>query len=106
MQQSEARRIVTELVRDRTVRRSYPIISGTSLYPDLRIYGDDAYEILVEMHQKFGTDFSEFAFAQYFPLEGGLGPWFQRLCGKSWKPLTVGHLAAVLESGRWFEPNI
>jgi hypothetical protein len=103
--QSEAAKTVLKLIADRTVRRDHPISREAALYHDLCIYGDDAYEILSGLHKQFGTNFSKFDFAAYFPQEGGiLGLWRQRLFGKSRMPLTIGHLTAVVEHGEWFDP--
>jgi hypothetical protein len=39
----------------------------TRLFHDLGISGDDAAELLNDVHQKFGTSFAEFPFVDFFP---------------------------------------
>jgi hypothetical protein len=80
----------------------------TRLFHDLRVYGDDAYELLQQIHDAFGTSFRDLDFCAYFPneTEGGwtyrIDAFFRPSYRK--KPLTLGHLVAVIEHGQWFEP--
>ena len=78
------------------------------LWHDLSLAGDDAWEVLEELHTAFGTDFSGLPFEDYFPAE-------HEALGESWmgalgfrrrrKPLTVQHLIEVVLHGAWFEPS-
>ena len=87
-----------------------PTALGASdrLYHDLNIAGDNATQLLDEIHQRFGVRFAGFRFDSYFPhgtsvsvdaLLMKLG-----LRGK-WKELTVEHLLNVIDTGAWFEPE-
>jgi Protein of unknown function (DUF1493) len=70
---------------------------------DLNIQGDDANELIDEIHREFGTSFSGMDMRKFFKDEGmgvALGFWRQ---GKL--PLTVRHLCNVIERGCWFEPG-
>ncbi len=79
----------------------------TELFHRLGIAGDDAAELIDDVHERFGTDFSGFRFDDFFPNEAdALGSHVARVLGvrSQKKPLTPGHLAQVVEKGRWFEP--
>lgn len=74
---------------------------------DLGITGDDAAELIDNIHHQFGTRFEGFVFRNYFSDEPDLiTSWLERIF-KSLireKPLTVRHLAKVVEAGAWFDP--
>ncbi len=80
----------------------------TLLLDDLGLHGDDVDELLQEIHKAFGTSFRELDFGMYFPNETE-GGWTYRIDtflrpSRKKKPLTFGHLSAVVERGHWFEP--
>jgi hypothetical protein len=84
-----------------------PIQGDMRLFHDLLITGDDAYELMVNIHKTFDTKFDEFPFEGYFPNQGEGLPgklmkmkWYQR----KWKELTFGHLLHVIEIGYWVQP--
>ena len=80
----------------------------TELHHQLGIAGDDAAEFLDDVHKRFGTSFSGFQFDEFFPNETeALGDHVLRFLGvrSRKKPLTLAHLARVVENGRWFEPE-
>ena len=83
---------------------------SSRLYHDLGIYGDDACEMLEEVREKFGVDFTGFDFSRYFPNEtdGSILPLFKMFGykGRRFTGFPVGHLRAVAASGRWFEPEL
>jgi uncharacterized protein DUF1493 len=87
-----------------------PILRSTAIYHDLRIAGDDAYELFEMVATRFGTSFEGFDWPKYFPNETQIGPLW-RLAEKlghdetKWRRLTVGHLLAVIQRGVWFEPE-
>lgn len=84
-----------------------PIEPKSRLNDQTGLAGDDAYEFLEEIRQRFSTSFSGFAFGDYFPGEAeALVEHLLRLAGirRRRKPLTFEHLVKVVESGRWFEP--
>ena len=69
---------------------------------DLTIEGDDASDLLDEIHREFGTSFQGMDERKFFKDEGfEIQLRFWRM-GKL--PLTVRHLLQVVEKGVWFEP--
>jgi hypothetical protein len=85
-----------------------PITPQSAFYQDLFVVGDDLYEIIIEIVKQHGTSFEGFCFDRYAPNEAtaffyyiatGLG-----YCKNSFPPLTIEHLAKVVERGEWFEP--
>jgi hypothetical protein len=83
------------------------IDTSTRLYHDLRIISDDAWELLTEIHQKFGTSFKAMDFEAYWPDGFDQVPfWLLELLGfnKKAKAITFGHLLKVVEAGHWYEP--
>lgn len=84
-----------------------PISDKIRLCQDLSIMGDDAWELLTRINGEFGTLFECFDFQAYFPNESEalcwhIGRWFGFRYPKT--DITVGHLLAVIEKGRWFDP--
>jgi hypothetical protein len=88
--------------------RDTPDLSSVELYNDLQIGGDDAYEMLTEVSKKYGITFTELNFHDYFPYETEAA-WFyfKSLLGLRYKrkSFNFGHLNAVVERGRWFDPE-
>lgn len=85
-----------------------PLKDSLCLYHDLRISGDDAWELLEKVKKTFGTRFDELHFDAYFPNEGeALGYWLSALFGfkDKLKRLTFGHLMEVVKVGHWLEPE-
>lgn len=80
------------------------------LYHDLSLFGDDAYEIFEEIHNKYGTDFGKFEFSDYFPNETEpIYHWRRKIFGyrdRNRKSFTFGHLVRVVEVGTWFSPDL
>ena len=77
------------------------------LFHDLGIGGDDAFEMLEQVAERFGVSFSGFQFSRYFPDESeALGAHWARVLHLPLRreSLTVQHLAAVAERGAWFDP--
>jgi len=93
--------VITALAHERTTKRDHVISADTALYHDLRIWGDDAYEILKHLDDLYGTDFSRFDFALYFPCEGLLGDFFAWRRKDRRPKLTVGDLAEAVRLGIW-----
>lgn len=84
-----------------------PIEGSTRLYHDLRISGDDAFELIDEIWKNFGTKFDGFKWDIYFPNESEA--LFFHICrifggDKKFRPLTFDHLLNVVRTGYWFEP--
>jgi hypothetical protein len=82
--------------------------TASELYHDLHIHGDDAGELLEEIHKQYETSFIGFNFNNYFPNEGEALPRFAKWPGfkdKAVSSLTVAHLASVVRCGHWFDPT-
>jgi len=81
----------------------------TRLREDLRIDGDDWDEVVLAITDRWQTDLSGFNFYDYFSEEPQIHAFYiwikNRWNGKHLKTLTVGHLAAVVDQGSWFEPR-
>ena len=67
---------------------------------DLGITGDDAWELMEELGEKLNVDFSGFEFTKHFSPEAGRNS--EKEYG--YYPISVGHLAQVIEVGRWVMP--
>jgi len=97
---------VVALIREIVGKREI-VDTSTRLFHDLRISGDDAFDLLTEIHRKFGTSFKALDFHAYFPAEGDDFGWrLWKLFGytDNQKALTLGHLLKVIEAGHWYEP--
>ena len=88
--------------------RSGPIAEDMRIYHDLGIGGDDASELLEEIHSTYGTLWTGLQFDTYFPNEGEVfwKLWARRFGVKEakLKPMTVRHLLDVIARGNWFDP--
>ncbi len=78
------------------------------LEEDLGITGDDAAEFIEAFAKRFAVDLSGIDFHRHFGPEGFNPLWlfwqprWLRELGRH--PVTLTHLAAVAQAGRWFEP--
>ena len=88
--------------------RPEELFPSSRLEQDCCITGDDAWELLEAIQEKFGTDLSDLDFELYFHGEAeGL---LSRLLNRSREkhrlafPVTVNHLFQVVEKGKWFAP--
>ena len=96
---------VSAIVRRISCARS--VNAQTRVYHDLGIGGDDAWEMLGKIASGSALDFSGFVFSRYFPDETEVfGEHVAKAFGRRSKrqPLTVQHLASVVELGNWFDP--
>ena len=92
-------------------RRKLARLSSEVMY-DLHIDADTAEEMLLSIRERFGTQFDDLWFRDYFhsELEVMLARLLETLCAllkyriETKKPLTVEHLCRVVETGKWFEP--
>jgi hypothetical protein len=85
--------------------RKSKINSESRLFGDLRIYGDDAAELLIAYGKKFDADVSNFMAADYFEPEGDqiLPAIIRLITGKSspkYKVLTVGQMEKGIVAGK------
>jgi hypothetical protein len=111
-------RVVEFVARETGVPRDR-ISTATDIEDDLGCTGVDASEFMAAFSQNFDVDLQGFRFELHFgpeaPADLGiviLSPLFllARIFGIRWpsrsspEPVTVGHLAAVADSGHWFRP--
>jgi hypothetical protein len=84
------------------------VSTQSRLLQDFSIAGDDALEVLEILRGEFGVDLSGLRFESYFPGESdALGDHLRRKLGFKQTdkvPVTVKHLIAVVQQGRWFDP--
>lgn len=78
----------------------------TKLYEDLKIDGDDAFELLQAFSEKFNVDMSEFKYNEYFAPEGidiigVLSRLFKDKEKKKLKSLTLADLEEAAKEGKW-----
>jgi len=93
----------------------FPLMTDTRLYEDLKIYGDDAVEFLIDFGKEFNVDVSNFMAADYFKGESGVDfitpiiNLFKKdkiKPTKATKTLTLGHLEKAISVGRLDEEVI
>ena len=61
---------ITKLVSNEVGVRESKLTRTTRLYEDLKIDGDDAFELLKSFEQEFQVDMKNFDFNSYFAPEG------------------------------------
>ncbi len=79
---------------------------STRLYEDLKIDGDDAFELLEAFTEKFSVDMSGFKYNEYFAPEGidligAVSRLFKGKEKKKLKPLTLADLEQAAKEGKW-----
>lgn len=104
------------------------VVSTTRIAEDLKIYGDDADELLLNIHVQFGTDFLDFPYTEYFANECSPDMnyislvleepkwiilklinkcnrafWWMFKTSKVYKSLTVGELYEAVQKGKWHQ---
>ncbi len=93
---------IIEVLR-KYVSQKEKVLLNTKIFHDLRIYGDDAYEFLEELRNKYNVINKNFRASEYFPAEGEMPPkililiWPKLL--RRWKPLTAVDLAEIIMKG-------
>lgn len=94
----------------RMVCAKNPIPLSASINHDLRIDGDDAYELLVDIKKNFDVNFDAMDFHRYFHDEPDCGPLLYLWARLPWTKkevrrdnLTVRHLIEVAKAGVWFD---
>lgn len=94
---------IFERIKDTTAQTHAPVTLGTALYHDLRIWGEDFYELIDWISVTFGTDFSKMDMSKYAPGEGPGELGIVRLfTGKSpYRTCTVSQLLTAVECGSW-----
>lgn len=94
------------LVAEHASPRNVATLHGeTRLVHDLGIMGDDFPELLLEIHRRYGTDFSDLRWTDYAPSEGELLtllPMKRRILARC-RSITLAQLHAAISAGRWSE---
>jgi hypothetical protein len=79
----------------------------TTLYWDLRIYGDDAIEFMEAFFNRYEIDFTDFYITKYFRQEGHsiVDLYYSLFKPEKLKfpPITLQHLLEVAKAKKWFE---
>jgi len=73
----------------------FEIKRNTSLQNDLKIYGDDASDILYKFCKKFKVDYTNFQFDNYFRPELSWTDFFKKK--KKYKEFTVDDLVKAID---------
>lgn len=89
-------------VKESTVRKS-DISLEDEIYYDLRIYGDPLFDLLNDLSEAFGTDFSEMKVTEYAPGEGAelIRPILVAFGRKPFLSLKVSDLWDAVQRGHW-----
>ncbi len=101
---------VIEIVAEESGRQKSQVSLDSTLLDDLGVDGDDAWELLERLHERYKVNFSEFEFMRHFRNEPCFkGPiyLFRKLkypdehiaAGKI--PITVAALVAACEKRAW-----
>lgn len=101
-------RVVDRLVETAGVRISQSQISDeTEIYRDLGFYGNELYDLIVWIIQKFGVD-TNINIDEVAPREGSglalLAAWRRRRSSERYKSFKVRDIMAAIEAGRWQPP--
>ncbi|HEU4550757.1 MAG TPA: DUF1493 family protein [Rhizomicrobium sp.] len=104
---SEKREKVVNHIREMSAYGGkIPITDDTEIYYDLRLHGDDLYELVVWLGKEFGVS-TNVKLRDYGPGEGPLSFLFRKqrerreLEQRPYKSLKVRDILAVIETGRW-----
>jgi hypothetical protein len=79
----------------------------TTLYWDLGIYGDDAFDFMLDFFNKYEIDRTGFCFDKYFLPEDSVRQLFHRLFNSressKYLSITLQHLFEVAKAKKWFD---
>ena len=103
---SEISNEVVQIVR--RISGAREVSPSSRVYQDLGVAGDDAWEMLRHLGDRFSVSLTDFDFSRYFPAETeAMGEHWAKMFRlvKPRPPLTVEHLIAVAERKCWFEPE-
>jgi len=89
---------IKNFIREQTGVSTKRISKNSRLEKDLKIYGDDAFELINAYSKKFDVDVSEFEIADYFSPEGGT--FLYRLINPAKNSLTVSDLENGVIKGK------
>lgn len=97
--------LITEWLHKETGVNKSTLKSSYRIYEDLRIDGDDAFELFKSFESEFNVDMQGFNFNQYFAPEGiDIIGAFSRLFNKNkinLQTLTLADLEKAMIAGRW-----
>ena len=96
-------------VKESTVRKS-DISLEDEVYYDLKVYGDPLFDLLSDLSEAFGTDFSEMKVNEYAPGEGaelirpilvafGRKPFPSLKVSDLWHAVQIGRLQSIGRTG-------
>jgi len=96
---------IKQLVIIKIGEENINLTQSTRIYEDLKIDGDDAFELLKSFEREFNVDMTDFEYNNYFAPEGidligGLINIFKKN-KKKLLPLTLGDLETVAKKGKW-----
>ena len=81
----------------------------THIYEDLKIQGDDWNDLVEIIDRRWKVSWKGFIPGRYILGEPGSPLLLEELArwssGRRLRPLTVGHLALVIDRGAWFDPE-
>lgn len=101
---------VVELIAAESGTRKDKVALSSTLLGDLGIDGDDAWELLESLNERFGVDFSEIEFKRHFrnePCFKGLFYLFRKLkyrdehLAAKKEPITVAQIMNACEKKAW-----
>ena len=77
-------------------------LNGTTLIEeDLSVTGDDAWDVIEALNEKFDIDLKEFDFLKHFGPEAGWATSEEY----GYYPVSIDHLIKVVENKKWFLPE-
>jgi|AGTN01.1.fsa_nt_gi Protein of unknown function (DUF1493). len=106
----EARQTIFRIVA-KYAPRSLSITDDVELLKDVRVWGDDASDLLREFADECGVDMRNFVFSKFFRDEGAylINDMIKKIGGSGYwlgyPPIKVSHLLDVAMNGRWRDPS-
>lgn len=91
---------VVDLISSTTGVKKEKLKPNALIEDDLGVTGDDAWELMEEIHKKFNVDFSDFEFSLHFGSEVG----WHVAEEYGYYPVSVGHLIDVVKNKKWNLP--
>jgi acyl carrier protein len=96
---------IKALIAEKTSVNESRLGRNTRLYEDLKIEGDDAFELLESFKEKFKVDMTDFNYNEYFSGEGidligAIVSIFKRK-KKRLKSITIADLEKAAVNGMW-----
>jgi len=96
--------MLSEVIKIVSKESGVPIekLNGTTLIEeDLRITGDDAWEVIEALEVKYHLDLIEFEFLKHFGPEVGWATSKEY----GYYPISIDHLVKVVENKKWIMPE-